>query len=157
MLSWGHFVRSLTVALQLSSSLTFPQWNSARARVILQLGTRLDCLCWRIQKLDIRSGEQSKARTNFSVFQAALSSFKESYDKLVQLDLEKNSSSQVLDVMELDGWVEKLGMDKCPAFYGNAAQFGTYGGDETSYTYGASSSIPMYHDMWATMTMSWAT
>jgi len=156
MLAWGYIVRSLVVALQLSSTLILPKWNSVRAREVLQLGTRLDCLCWRIQKLDIRSGEPSKTWTNFSLFQTAFSSFKGTYDKTVQLDVERTSSVQISEPMDLDAMTDELGMASCPVLRGNPAHIEGYSGAESSYNYGMGNSVPLYHDIWATMTMSWA-
>lgn len=156
MVAWGHFIRSLMITLQLSSALSFPQWNSAKARETLQLGTRLDCLCWRIQTLDIQSGKAEKTRTLFSLLQSALSKFKETYDKVVQLDVERTANFQTPDIMDFDSLIDELGLDKCPALHGGLSQFGAHLGGGSSHGSGPGSGIPLYHDMWATMTMSWA-
>jgi len=51
---------------------------------------------------------------------------------------------------------DELGKANCPVLRGSSARIEGSSGAESSYGYGIGNSVPFYHDIWATMTMSWA-
>jgi hypothetical protein len=162
---WGTMVQAVLVL----SRLTFLMaanfgWDSDTTRSNVPLVMYLDCLCYRFQYLSSTPSdtiETPKTPDVLYVFKRILGSVKKSYERRVS-KIEPNSF--IVD----HGNVVGLARGHCPILDPTLSPLfdisdSTYGGsfDMTEFgtqsisTSGASK-MPLWHDLWATMSCSWA-
>jgi hypothetical protein len=136
-------------------------WDAETTRSNIPLVMYLDCLCYRFQSLTStlpEGGEPPKRPDAPYVMKMMLESVKKSYERRVA---KIEPGFFVIN----DGYGSGIAKGHCPmmdptlkTLFDNAAL--TY--DEsfsmsgTPASTASSSSIPLYHDLWATMTGSWA-
>ncbi len=160
---WGYMVQVILVISRLTflmaSSLG---WDSDATRSNIPLPMYIDCLCYRLQQLSstpTNGPDLPKNPDILYVFQKVLGSVKKSYLKRVsniKPSAEKGTLFNVArghcPVMD-----PTLGVyfDAVDSTYGSSFDIlGGGGGSGTSSV--APSTAPLYHDLWATMTGSWA-
>lgn len=123
----------------------------------MPLGMYLDCLCCRFQNLSSSDGPTgSKSPDVLYVFKMVLRSVKNSYERRVE------SIKPDFFVYET-GSAVGISRDHCPML--DPSLNGYFESEERAYgtPYGSNgrgsshaSQTPRYHDLWATMTCSWA-
>ncbi|KAH6712351.1 hypothetical protein BKA61DRAFT_485453 [Leptodontidium sp. MPI-SDFR-AT-0119] len=156
---WGYVVHA-TVAM---SRLTFAMaaklgWNAETARSQVPLVMYLDCLCYRFQILSsvpARTAEPPKHSDVYHVFQMILGSVKKSYEKRVsklvpEPPIGNNFATGHCPMMDYS-----LNVYFDPLVSMDASSFDLSGSGTPSIE-STASSVPLYHDLWATMTGSWA-
>lgn len=171
---WSSVIQSIIILSRLSFPLPrCPGWDVVAAREHAPLGMFLDCLCYRMQALSSvpPTEPNPKAPDGPFIFKMVLESIKKSYEQRVALVTPSLSSIADQSMNAAAGFqtpvtssVNKL---HCPmndrellAFFEPLSQdsneaFGIPG-DANVEAPSAARSIPVYHDLWATMTMNWS-
>jgi hypothetical protein len=162
---WGAMVQVVLVL----SRLTFLMaanlgWDSDTTRSNVPLVMYLDCLCYRFQLLSSTPPDGSETPKNpdvLYVFKMVLGSVKKSYERRVA-QIEPGflvvDHGKAIGVARghcpiLDPTLGPL-FDISDSTYGGSFELSQGGTSSASTT--SSSSAPLYHDLWATMTCSWA-
>jgi hypothetical protein len=167
---WSIMVQAIVVLSRLLFPISScPDWDVAFAREYAPLSMYLDCLCYRVQGLSSTSPDQGEGPKNPDgafVFRMVLESIKRTYEKRAALSvtqLERLDASVECVTPISDQGSSSAGSAgfRCPMrdpslkAYLDAVQ--PLVGESFSPSLAASSSnIPLYHDLWATMTVSWS-
>ena len=171
---WSNIIQSIIILSRLSFPLPrCPGWDVVAAREHAPLGMFLDCLAYRMQALSSvpPTEPNPKAPDGPFIFRMVLESIKKSYEQRVALVTPTLSSIADQSLNAAAGFQTPVTspMDKlhCPmndrellAFFelvsqGSNEVFGIPGGADVEVP-SAARSIPVYHDLWATMTMNWS-
>ncbi|TVY30151.1 hypothetical protein LHYA1_G001118 [Lachnellula hyalina] len=164
---WGLMVEATLVLSRLTFLMAANRgWDSNTTRTNIPLVMYLDCLCYRFQHLS--STKTSSEDVNHPrnpdvlyVFKMLLASVKTSYERRVA-----NIKPESFVVQP--GKIAGIAMGHCPIMdpslspYFNSPKDSTYGGSSDLNQIGASeyqtstTGMPLYHDLWATMTCNWA-
>ena len=164
---WGLMVEATLVLSRLTFLMAANRgWDSNTTRTNIPLVMYLDCLCYRFQHLS--STKTSSEDVNHPrnpdvlyVFKMLLASVKTSYERRVA-----NIKPESFVVQP--GKIAGIAMGHCPIMdpslspYLNSPKDSTYGGSSDINQIGASeyqtstTGMPLYHDLWATMTCNWA-
>jgi hypothetical protein len=171
---WSSVIQSIIILSRLSFPLPrCPGWDVVAAREHAPLGMFLDCLCYRMQALSSvpPTEPNPKAPDGPFIFKMVLESIKKSYEQRVALVTPSLSSIADQSMNAAAGFQTPVTspMDKlhCPmndrellAFFEPLSQdsneaFGIPR-DANVEAPSAARSIPVYHDLWATMTMNWS-
>jgi hypothetical protein len=169
MLQMTYLVHSTIVALTVSLDMpALPEWNAQKARDTIQLGAQLDTLSRRMQQLssDLNRNLPKKRPDQFALFVLSLDSLKEMYEKAVRKSRERSQTYSRNQMMAEEFFLP----DSCPMLSTTSSQIASWDDDVYSLGtppgYGSANgmngdqrkaAMPAYHDIWATMTMSWAT
>ncbi len=160
---WGYMVQGILVTSRLTFLMaTNMNWDPETARSQVPLVMYLDCLCYRFQLLSsipARTSGLPKNADTFHVFQMILGSVKKSYEKRVAklnpkplaLDSRYGVAPGHCPMMDpsLNTYFDTFAsMDESP--------FDQSGSGTPSIESTNLAAIPLYHDLWATMTGSWA-
>lgn len=170
---WSSIIQSIIILSRLSFPLPrCPGWDVVAAREHAPLGMFLDCLCYRMEALSCvpPTEPNPKAPDGPFIFRVMLESIKRSYEQRVALVTPSLSSIADESMNAARGCPAPVAnpTDKlyCPM---NDRQLLTYleplsqdpsevfgiPGDASGAVPSAHNSIPVYHDLWATMTMNW--
>jgi hypothetical protein len=171
---WSNIIQSIIILSRLSFPLPrCPGWDVVAAREHAPLGMFLDCLCYRMQALSSVPPTElnPKAPDGPFIFRMVLESIKKSYEQRIALVTPGLSSIADQSMSAAAGSQTPVAspMDKlhCPM---NDRELLTYleplpqdlnevfgiPGDANVEVLSAPKSIPVYHDLWATMTMNWS-
>ncbi|TVY94479.1 hypothetical protein LAWI1_G001210 [Lachnellula willkommii] len=164
---WGLMVEATLVLSRLTFLMAANRgWDSNTTRTNIPLVMYLDCLCYRFQHLSSTktSSEDDNHPKNpdvLYVFKMLLASVKKSYERRLG-----NIKPESFVVQH--GKAAGVAMGHCPimdpslSVYLNSPKDSTYGGsfdlnEIASSEYPTSTTgLPLYHDLWATMTCNWA-
>jgi hypothetical protein len=172
---WSNIIQSIIILSRLSFPLPrCPGWDVVAAREHAPLGMFLDCLCYRMQALSSVPATElnPKAPDGPFIFRIVLESIKRSYEARVALVMPPLAmAEQGVGASQSNGFQTPGAspMDKlhCPmndrellSFFEPISQdlnegLGVQGGAGGSMGPSAPKTIPVYHDLWATMTMNW--
>jgi len=171
---WSNIIQAIIILSRLSFPLPrCPGWDVVAAREHAPLGMFLDCLCYRMQALSSvpPTEPNPKAPDGPFIFRMVLESIKRSYEQRVALVTPSLSSTADQSANSATGFQTPVPspMDKlhCPM---NDRELLTYfepisqhlneafgiPGDANVPPPSAARNIPVYHDLWATMTMNWS-
>ncbi|KAH7348525.1 hypothetical protein BKA65DRAFT_398517, partial [Rhexocercosporidium sp. MPI-PUGE-AT-0058] len=161
--STPEHIRNQVHSVVVMSRLTFAMasklsWNAETTRSQVPLVMYLDCLCYRFQVLSsvpVRSEEGSKHPDVYHVFQMILGSVKKSYEKRIsklvpEPPIGNNYATGHCPMMDYS-----LNVYFDPLVSMDASSFDLSGSGTPSIE-STASSVHLYHDLWATMTGSWA-
>jgi hypothetical protein len=179
---WSNIIQSIIILSRLSFPLPrCPGWDVVAAREHAPLGMFIDCLCYRMQGLSSVPATEPNPRAPDGpfIFRMMLESIKKSYEGRVALvtpsiaavaDQSANASAGAgfstpavspmdrlhcpMNDQELLTYFEPLSQDLNEAF-GNPGDAGG-NGNANGQVQREQRSIPVYHDLWATMTMNWS-
>ncbi|TVY71335.1 hypothetical protein LSUE1_G008616 [Lachnellula suecica] len=161
---WGLMVQAVLILSRLTFLMAANRgWNSDAARTNVPLVMYLDCLCYRFQhlsstKVSPEDSEHPKNPDVLYVFKLLLASVKKSYERRIG-----NIKPETFAIDFGNGAGPARG--HCPILDPNLRTFlsspedSTYGG---SFNRNSATSdrqhfgMPLYHDLWATMTCNWA-
>lgn len=164
---WGLMVEATLVLSRLTFLMAANRgWDSNTTRANIPLVMYLDCLCYRFQQLSSTktSSEDDNHPKNpdvLYVFKMLLASVKKSYERRL-------GNIKPESVVVQYGKAAGVAMGHCPimdpslSVYLRSPKDSTYGGsfdlDEiaASEYQTSSTGMPLYHDLWATMTCNWA-
>jgi hypothetical protein len=165
-IQWGFMVQAILVLSRLTFLMAANQgWDADTTRTNVPLVMYLDCLCYRFQHLSstkTSSDEHPKNPDILYVFKMLLGSVKKSYERRVG---NIKPESFVMDYAKGAGAARGHCpiMDPSMSAYMSSPEDSTYGssfdlsGSATSeYQTSAMPTMPLYHDLWATMTCNWA-
>jgi hypothetical protein len=159
-IQWCQMILSIIVLSRLSSPMPrCPSWDAQAARDHAPLGMFLDCLCYRMQGLSSTSQNDSKPRNPDGpfIFQMVLESIKKSHERRVAATPPKpaQGASHYKSFETANGSPpERL---RCPMIDPNLmTYFEPIQADlNPPGSSSKSGNATIYHDLWATMTMSW--
>jgi hypothetical protein len=173
-IEWSNIIQSIIILSRLSFPLPrCPGWDVVAAREHAPLSMYLDCLCYRMQALSSVPPTETypKAPDGPFIFRMVLESIKKSYEQRVALVASSLSSIAGQSMNAAAGFQTPAAspMDKlqCPlkdrellTYFEPLSQdlnevFGIPG-DGNVPVQREARSIPVYHDLWATMTMNWS-
>ncbi|KAK0121832.1 hypothetical protein ONS95_010113 [Cadophora gregata] len=157
---WGYMVHAVVAMSRLAFAMAAKLgWNADTARSQVPLVMYLDCLCYRFQLLSsvpVRTAESLKHADVYHVFQMILGSVKKSYEKrIAKLAPEPPighplATTGICPMMDysLNAYFDPLVSMDASSF--DLSSSATPSVESTAAT------VPLYHDLWATMTGSWA-
>lgn len=174
---WAQVVQVIVVLSRISFPiLASPNWNSQAARDYAPMGMYLDCLSYKLQSISttVSGGSGIPARLDSPfIFKTILETLKEAHDRRVNqlvsnlptpdMSFGTDSNPGITSSRNSNGSV-KL----CPMFNPTIAPYLDAWQASKDEILLASNEMnlvntsekttltPIYHDMWATMTMSWA-
>jgi hypothetical protein len=154
---WSNIIQSIVILSRLSFPLPrCPGWDVVAAREHAPLGMFLDCLCYRMQTLSSVPPTElnPKAPDGPFIFRMILESIKKSYEQRVVLVTPPLSMASPMDRLHCPMNDRELLMYLEPVSQDSNEAFGVLGGASTTVP-NVSKNIPVYHDLWATMTMNW--
>ena len=161
MVEWGRIVLTILVLSRLTFLMAATLgWDADTTRSNIPLVMYLDCLCYRFQELSSTPSDDTTPPKNpdvLYVFKMVLGSVKKSYERRV--------AKIEPEFFTIDhGTIVGVARGHCPMHDPTLNIFF----DRTDSAYASSfdlsrgspnvavSTIPLYHDLWATMTCSWA-
>ncbi|KAI9746482.1 MAG: hypothetical protein M1818_000195 [Claussenomyces sp. TS43310] len=171
---WGHAVQVLIILFKLSFPIqSCPGWNPRVARESAPLCMYLDAICYRLQNLSSVSVDEVGVPKNPDapfIFKTVLAQLKDTFERRVS-----QIPSRIFDYDEGGvvgifagpdtGSVSKRSSHGCPMFEPSISGYlksWQEGGASNDRDMGRpdgkpqGSTVPVYHDIWATMTMTWA-
>jgi hypothetical protein len=139
-------------------------WDSDTTRSNVPLVMYLDCFCYRLQRLSstpFDTAEIPKDPDVFYVFEMVLGSVKKSYERRVskiQPGFLITDQDNAIGLAQghcpmLDPTLRPL-FDISTSAYAGSFEVNEFGSPGSSIT--TASNVPIYHDLWATMTCNWA-
>lgn len=131
-------------------------WDSQTVRANIPMNMYVDCLCWRFQSLSTTvevPGQSPRNPDGLYVMRKILETVKKSYSKRV--------AAIKPPEMDVDVDVAPMYTPHCPMKDPDMdSVFASYVAQNASEVYYSGSattdSLPIYHDIWSTMTGSWA-
>jgi hypothetical protein len=165
---WCYLVHAIIILSRLSFPIErCPGWDALIAREYAPLGMFLDCLCYRMQGLSINSPVETipKIPDGPFIFGKVLESIKKSYEQRITAsdarlsNLRQGVGPTTQFNTPVATPVERL---YCPMGDRDLLMyFEPLQPDPSDVSRGASGgqtsqTSPLYHDIWATMTMSWS-
>ncbi|KAH7412843.1 hypothetical protein BKA64DRAFT_339090 [Cadophora sp. MPI-SDFR-AT-0126] len=157
---WGYLVHAVVAMSRLTFAMAAKLgWNADTARSQVPLVMYLDCLCYRFQLLSsipVRTAEPPKQADVYHVFQMILGSVKKSYEKRIsKLAPEPPIGHPLATTGHCPMMDYSLNIYFDPLVSMDASSFDMTGSGTPSIE-STASAVPLYHDLWATMTGSWA-
>ncbi|KAH8672069.1 hypothetical protein BGZ60DRAFT_26753 [Tricladium varicosporioides] len=160
---WGEAIQAILVLSRLTFLMAAKLgWDSDTTRANIPLVMYLDCLCFRFQQISTTKGNESEKPNNpdmLYVFNKILGSVKKSYERRVNAI---RPESLPVDLGNGLGPVR----GHCPIldptlspYFAVTPEDSTYSSSwdlSTNSDLSHGSSRLVYHDLWATMTCSWA-
>jgi hypothetical protein len=173
---WGRAVQVIVVLSRLSFPIPEnPNWNSQAARDYAPLGMYLDCLCYRLQGVSktVCVGSEIPGHPDAAfIFKTVFESLKDSYERRI---IALNSSKDPAPALSTacDGIVASSNgsvgfISNCPIMNKSVAPHLDAWKASSNEVLLASAemcslgtaqkptTMPVYHDIWATMTINWA-
>ena len=157
---WGYLVHAVVAMSRLSFAMAAKlNWNAETARSQVPLVMYLDCLCYRFQivsSVPVRTSEPAKQADVYHVFQMILGSVKKSYEKRIsKLAPEPPIGHPLATTGHCPMMDYSLNLYFDPLASMDPSSFDPSGSGTPSIE-STASAAPLYHDLWATMTGSWA-
>ncbi|PVH73568.1 hypothetical protein DL98DRAFT_594915 [Cadophora sp. DSE1049] len=157
---WGYLVHAVVAMSRLTFAMAAKLgWNADTARSQVPLVMYLDCLCYRFQVLSsvpVRTAEPSKHADVYHVFQMILGSVKKSYEKrILKLAPEPPIGHPLATTGHCPMMDYSLNVYFDPLVSMDPSSFDLSSSGTPSIE-STTSAVPLYHDLWATMTGSWA-
>ncbi|KAL2064298.1 hypothetical protein VTL71DRAFT_4792 [Oculimacula yallundae] len=156
---WGYLVHAIVAMSRLSFAMAAKLgWNEETARSQVPLVMYLDCLAYRFQLLSsvpARTEQPPKHADVYHVFHMILGSVKKSYEKRIAKLMPEPPVGHTITTGHCPMMDYSLNTYFEPLVSMDASSF-DISGSGTPSTEAPASSVPLYHDLWATMTGSWA-
>jgi hypothetical protein len=159
---WGELVQAIVVISRLTFLMAANMaWDSNTTRANIPFAMYLDALSYRFQTLSSTQSSSDSRPKNpdvLHVFKIVLGSVKKSYERRVN-NIVTIEQANVTGTGTARGYCPMMDPKMDMFFgtpdssYGSGSSFDTDGNSTPSFS---AVSTPLYHDLWATMTGSWA-
>lgn len=164
-IQWGYLVQAILITSRLTFLMALNMnWSPETARSQVPLVMYLDCLMYRFQiqsSISPRTTEVPKNADMFHIFQAIFASVKKNYEKrvaklvpapllIVEHSLPMSITPGHCPMMDMSLNAYFDSMDPMEVLDVDTSASGTPSTGSSNMT------APLYHDLWATMTGSWA-
>jgi hypothetical protein len=159
---WCHVVQAILVLSRLTFLMASKMgWDADTTRSNIPLVVYLDCLCYRFQQLSSTQSDNEKPPKNpdgLYVFKMIMGSVKRSYERRVaKIAADFFTVEHGNVVGDFKGHCPMLDPNLTVYFDpGTSTYDGSFGLDGSVTSSSSTSTVPLYHDLWATMTGSWA-